>query len=146
MGHEIEIHGRSSLSQAGVTQKVLPNFREIDYHCSLRGVEWGKGPPGPGLGLAWAQHLRRYPSRTNSLSPSSVHLGPFSDSYICMLVIKFLPRFCVFQMNICVDACYTRVVNIKVLDILIFVAEPWLELVKVQEIMEDVASLLLGDS
>ena len=91
----------------------------------------GKGPPGLGLGLASAQHLRRYPSRTNSQSPSSVLLGTLSDSYMYRLVIKFLPHFCVFQMNICVDVFYVRVVNIKMLDILVFVAELRLELVEV---------------
>lgn len=116
------------LGQPGVSQNVSPHLGEVGNHCALC-HEVGNGVPGPELELARevpvAQHLRRYQSGVNSLSLSSVHLGPVSDCYICGWVIQFLPHFCVFQVNTCIDVSYTRVVNWKDFYILIFIAEPW---------------------
>lgn len=116
------------LGQPEVVQDVSPHLGEVGNHCALC-HEMGKGAPGSEMGLARevpvAQHLRRYQSGVNSLSLSSVHLGPVSDCYICRRVIQFLPHFSVFRVNTCIDVSYSRVVNLKDFDILIFIAEPW---------------------
>ena len=74
------------LDQPEVAQKVSPHLAEVGNHFALC-HEVEKGASGSEMGLAEevsvAQHLRRYKSGVNSLSLSSVHLGPVSDCYIC---------------------------------------------------------------